>query len=300
MSDKLKIEFPAQGWKQFLTSRKEMLDAFDRAREKARAHEVEVLHGRVAEAELRKWLSGFLPKRYGVTPGYIVSPGLKSSDKTPHYDVIIYDKLESPVLWVEDSPDISPQGRSLAIPVEHVRCVLEVKASLSSTTSEEAVEHLRDLLPLMGGFDETGDKYKLHLPVWFCCGVVFFELRKENQYSETALSKLIAGNGLRGFFGGIVLRGEDLQEDMTGKITLLSSATPIESTIGRGKQSLLNSGMAESVKINDNLHYGAILMWSEPNFSQFGFDVLAMMQGKYEVGRLSSFHGMGTHAWDRG
>jgi len=45
MSEKLKIEFPAQGWKQFLTSRKEILDAFDRAKQKAKAHEVETFHG---------------------------------------------------------------------------------------------------------------------------------------------------------------------------------------------------------------------------------------------------------------
>ena len=37
-----------------------------------------------------------------------------------------------------------------------------------------------------------------------------------------------------------------------------------------------------------------MLMWNEPNFSQFGFDLIAMMQGTYEVGRVSSFHGMGT------
>jgi hypothetical protein len=94
MANKLQIEFPVQGWKQFLTSRKEMLDAYDRAREKAKSHEVEVFHGKVAEAELRKWLSSFLPKRYRVTSGYIVSLGLKSTEKTPHFDVIIYDQLE--------------------------------------------------------------------------------------------------------------------------------------------------------------------------------------------------------------
>jgi hypothetical protein len=56
-----------QGWKQFLTSKKEMLDAFDQAREKAEAHEVETYHGKVAEARFREWLSRFLPKRYDVT-----------------------------------------------------------------------------------------------------------------------------------------------------------------------------------------------------------------------------------------
>ena len=98
MSEKLRIEFPTQGWKQFLTSRKEMLDAHDRAREQAKAHKVETYHGNVAEAELRNWLSSFLPKRYGVTSGYIISPGLKSTQKVPHFDVVIYDQIESPVL----------------------------------------------------------------------------------------------------------------------------------------------------------------------------------------------------------
>src|SRR5438128_1692670 len=127
----LKVEFPSQCWRQFLTARQEMLDAFDRARHKAASHEVETYHGKVAEAEFRKWLTDFLPKKYGVTSGYIVSPGLKSTEKTPHFDIIIYDQLESPILWVEGDPDVSLQGRVRALPVEYVRAVLEVKSRFS-------------------------------------------------------------------------------------------------------------------------------------------------------------------------
>lgn len=299
MSNKLKIEFPAQGWRQFLTSRKEILDAFDRAREKARSHEVEAFHGKVAEAELRKWLSSFLPKRYGVTSGYIVSPGMSATHKTPHFDVIIYDQLESPVLWVEDSPDASPQGRSLAIPVEHVRCVLEVKASFSASTAGDAIAHLRDLLPLMSGLDKPGERYKLHLPPAFCCGAVFFELRSEHQYSEAALAKLIGGIELRGFFGGVVLRGEGHTHNFTGRVKLLRSESPIQSVIGRDKSSLLRFGITSSVQISEELHFGSMLSWGESQFSEFGFDMLAMMQGTYEVGRVSSFHGMGASGFEQ-
>src|SRR6266516_3940813 len=138
----LKIEFPSLGWKQILTSKKEILDRFDRAREQARAHETEMFHGRVAEASCRKWLSDFLPRRYGVTSGYVVSPGLPSGQKAPHFDVIIYDRLEAPILWIEDNPDSSAQGRSLAIPVEYVGAVIEVKAQFSAPTVREALEHL--------------------------------------------------------------------------------------------------------------------------------------------------------------
>jgi len=298
MPEKLKVEFPTQDWKQLLTSRKDILDAFDRAEQKAKAHEVETCHGNVAEAELRKWLSSFLPKRYGVTPGYIVSPGLKSSEKTPHFDVIIYDQLEAPVLWVEDTPDISAQGRSLAIPVEYVRGVLEVKSTFSSSNAQDAIAHLTDLLPLMGGPDDPQEKYKLHLPATFCCGLVFFDLNEEHQFSEAALAKFVCVT-LRGFFGGIILRGQGHIMDVTGKISMTRSETPIESTIGKKKSSLLNWGMAQSVKITDNLHFGATLWWNEFHFSQFGFDLIAMMQGAYEVGRLSSFHGMGSSQWEQ-
>ncbi len=52
--------------------------------------------------------------------------------------------------------------------------------------------------------------------------------------------------------------------------------------------------------VADNLHFGSMLMWSEVHFSQFGFDIIAMMQGNYEAGRVSSFHGMGTSGWEQG
>ena len=42
---KLKLGFPSQGWKQFHTARKEMLSAFDAAKEKGEKHKVEVYHG---------------------------------------------------------------------------------------------------------------------------------------------------------------------------------------------------------------------------------------------------------------
>jgi len=299
MSDEgLKIAFPAQGWKQFLTSRKEMLDAFDSARARAKGHEVETYHGKVAEAVFRKWLSGFLPKRYGVTAGYIISQGIKSDQKMPHFDVIIYDALNSPVLWVEGDPDTSTSGRSIAIPAEHVLGVLEIKSSFNSTSTKKAVEHLADLAPLLKGTDNPSERYKLYLPQQFFCGLVFFELRRKHEYSETAITNILGGLGLRGFMGGLILRGEGHTKPVTGRINILSSETPIDSNIDRTKRSLLGSAISGSIRITDNLHFGTILIWMEPAFSQFAFDLLAIMQGTYEVGLLSTFHGMGTFDWD--
>lgn len=216
MLEKLKVEFPSQGWKQFLSARKEMLDAFDSAREKSGIHELETYHGTVAEAEVRKWLLTFLPKKYGVTSGYVVSPGRKSTVKAPHFDVVIYEQLESPILWVEGGPDASEQGRSLAIPVEYVRAVLEVKSRFTSKTVTHSIEHLRDLLPLMAGPDAPNE-HKLHLPPTFVCGLVFFELRSENEFSEASLANTLRGRDLRGFFGGVILRGEGHTKPFTGR-----------------------------------------------------------------------------------
>ena len=43
MANKLQIEFPVQGWKQFLTSRKEMLDAYKKHKGNWRVYENEFL-----------------------------------------------------------------------------------------------------------------------------------------------------------------------------------------------------------------------------------------------------------------
>ncbi|WP_330149745.1 DUF6602 domain-containing protein [Shewanella xiamenensis] len=298
MTKKLRARAQTQGWKQFLTSRKELLDAYDRARTKARGHEVQVYHGKVAEAEFRKWLTSFLPKRYGVTSGYIVSSGLNSTTKTPHYDVIIYDQLDSPILWVEDYADVSNQGRCLAIPVEYVRCVLEVKSSFSSKTVDDAIEHLNDLLPLLNHLDSPQEKYKVHLPPLFCCGIVFYELRQDNKYNTSALKKLAEGVLIRVFFGGIILRGEEHTSEITGELSLLNGDSLDVSMFGKDKNSLFQTGLISShVNLNGNQIITS-LSWNEMNFSSFGFDLIARMQGTYEPGRLSSFYGHGCQQWE--
>lgn len=291
----LQIAFPSQGWRQILTSRKEILDAYDKAREHAKAHETETYHGRVAEGAIRKWLGGFLPKRYGVTSGYIISSGIASDVKAPHFDVIVYDQIEAPILWIEDNPDNSAQGRSLAIPVEYAMAVLEVKSRFAPGEVKEAITHLRDLAPLMQSVDAPDERYRLYLPPQFMCGMVFVELRAEQEYSEATLANVLGGLGLRGFFGGIVLRDANHTNKLpAGRISIFQSKEPIESTVKNRTRSLGEFGMCKSVQVAEGLHYGAMIHWEESQFSQFAFDLIAMIQGKFEPGRLSSFYGMGN------
>lgn len=290
----LKIQIPSQGWKQFLTSRKEMLDSFDKARTHSRKHKVETFHGNVAEAEFRKWLTNFLPKKYAVTSGYIISQGVSDSDKLPHFDVIIYEHLEAPILWIENNPDSSEQGRSLAIPAEFVKSVIEVKSAFKKSTVKDAIEHLAELKNLMKGTDAPNERYKMHLPPDFFCSIAFFELRKENEKDLKAIKELTNALNLRGFYGGVILRGEGHKKELTCNIKMLSADTKLTTSFEKTDSLLKSHTIIELGQLNENTSFGAMLSWTEMNFSQFSFDLVALLNGSFEIGRLSSFYGFGT------
>jgi hypothetical protein len=68
----LKNCFGQQGWKEFHRNRKDILAEFDKILEQTANRPVRVAHGQGVEAYIRKWLAEFLPKKYGVTSGYII------------------------------------------------------------------------------------------------------------------------------------------------------------------------------------------------------------------------------------
>lgn len=253
-------------WEQLIGQKKEMLDAFDAGQRKSKGHEVQTYHGLVAEAMFRKWLSDFLPHRFGVTSGYVVSQGQRGQAKYPHFDVIIYDRLNAPILWVEGHPDVSEGGKSRAIPAEYVRSVLEVKSTFGSGEAKEAMEHLRDLEPFYTDIDTPQDRYKKFLPADFFCGAVFFNAPAKDQNSQAALNHLLPTNGPRNFFGGVILRGEGLREEDSCKIIIGVESKP--------DQSILH----------------ALSIWTSVAFSMFAFDMVALLNGTYDPRFLSSFH----------
>ncbi|MBL4675857.1 MAG: hypothetical protein JKY70_06590 [Mucilaginibacter sp.] len=291
----LKIQIPNQGWKQFLTGRDEMLAAYDRARVHSSKRSVQTGHGNVAEAEFRKWLGDFLPKRYGVTSGYIISQGVPNSEDFVHYDVIIYDQLESPVLWVEASPDSSQQGEAMAIPVEYVCGVIEVKAVFNKKSVKQAVEQLRKLRPLMGFSKPSIHDYRFYLPKNFFCATVFYELHKENEKDFAALDSLLDGSDLRGFYGGYILRPESHEKFSSGKI----SFEYLHENIEPRNSSLLFWSNSKCKKVHE-FYLRARLLHSETHFSEFAFDIIALLKGNYRPYALSSMYGFGTSDWEKG
>ena len=141
----------------------------------------------------------------------------------------------------------------------------------------------------------------MYLPGEFFCGLVFYELRQSVEFSEATFAKLLTGISLRGFIGGLILRGDRHATPTSGLIMALRSKTPIKSSVGKKRGSLLTgSPMSGTTEDADGSHFGFFLMWREFHFSKFAFDILAIMQGTYESGYLSTFQGFGaTESRDR-
>ena len=197
------------GWKQFIAAKRGMIDKYDRAKEIDKSHKTPVYRGLVAESVFRVWLSQFLPKKLGVTSGYIISQVEPDTKKLSHFDVIIYDQLNSPVYWTEDISGLGISGQSQAIPVEYVLAVIEVKASLTPNSAKNAIEHLCELKPYTDSLDDSHAFPKRFLPKEFCCAVVFFEFGRDYENKRVGQS-LRQGGDLRGYLGGIVLRPNEL------------------------------------------------------------------------------------------
>jgi hypothetical protein len=256
----------SSAWEQMIGQQMSLLAKFDEAKRQARGHEVQTYHGRVAEASFRDWLGNFLPKRFGVTSGYVVSQQPHGEVQFPHFDVIIYDQLEAPILWIEDNADLSERGKSRAIPVEYARGILEVKATFGSGEAKDAMEHLRDLAPFYAAVDPEGERYKQYLRADFFSAVVFFDATSEAMTSKAATDHLKPINGPRGFYGGTILRGGHQPAGTSGTLRVLKEITDL------------------------GLVWECHLLWGESCFSRFGFDLVAMLNGTYHPGMISSMH----------
>ena len=279
----------ASGWRQFLTSKAGMLAAYDNAKNRATSRPVKSHHGNVAEAVFREWLSNFLPKRYAVTPGYIVSQRFGEPPMI-HFDVIIYDQIESPVLWIDSDPDASSQGNARAIPAEHVKAVLEVKGTFSTAAAAKAIKHLSELSSLLIATEPPDLAYKRFLPHDFLSATVFFELRKEHQYNAAALDHL-AMYQQRGYIGGLILRGHDRDPLEGAVIHPFSSTMSFDSSVGRREQSLLCDVSQSKSHPSGEQHLGVIVTWNTTAFAEFAFDLVARLAGTFKPGFLSSYHG---------
>jgi hypothetical protein len=277
-------------WKQFLVARSGILAAYDRALAHSRDQVVSTHHGVVGEAAVRDWLASFLPKRYGVAPGYVRTQGVPKPYQTGHFDVIIYDQLEAPTLWIEENKDKSDSGRAKIIPAEFVKAVLEVKSAFNRRTVREAISKLEELQPLMAGFETGQERYPKYLPAFAVLAMVFIELRAADRDDFEALNLVRDVEFKRRFYGPVILRGEGLNPDFTALIHKYTSNEPHSEV--RPAAGLLGGFAMTATRESKAPNLGAHMMWSDIFFSDFAFDLLALLNGTYRPGYASSFYGM--------
>lgn len=282
-------EWKTVAWTQFLTARNDLLAQYDQAIVHAREQTVITHHGVVAEAAVRAWLERFLPKRYGVTSGFIKSQDPKAA-MTSHFDVIIYDQMEAPILWTEANTDKSEKGLSRVISAEHVRAIIEVKSALNRKTLREASEKLNQLQPLLVGVNGIGERYPKFLPGNAVLSMLFFELRTADAADQEVLNLVRDLEFHRFFYGPVVLRGEGIDSDYTAIFKRLRSNEPVDQIwIEKG---LLHQSAMSCSRESALGHILALLTWSDVHFSDFAFDLLALLNGTFSPGFVSSFHGL--------
>jgi len=124
------------GWKEFHNTRKEILSEFNRAKEYNVSRLVRVQHGKAGEAAVRKWLSDYLPKKYGVTSGFVIPDVIAAEYKLYHFDVLIYDRINSPELGVMVTIINRKKARHERFLPNMFALPLRLKAALTATPHE--------------------------------------------------------------------------------------------------------------------------------------------------------------------
>lgn len=300
--DEDKKKVTQSGWSQFTTQKAKMVSDFRIFKGMSENRPTETDKGRYAEALFRDWLEQFLPAKYGVTSGYIiqqkdaVKPRSALKGKLRHYDVIIYNRLDSPILWTEMSPDHSLSGRIRAIPAEYVHAVLEVKSTFNATHIAKAFNKLNELAPLLG-IDDINEPYKQYIPTDFYTGMIFFELPEKGQGTLQLLNKLLPANCLRGFFGGIILSAEGLDQRKTGQFMYISEGSSPRSMDKVKGRTLISMGSDYIWSDSRERHPGEHVVcmfggWSESTFSHFAFELLNVMNGTHRPGFVPSWYGL--------
>jgi hypothetical protein len=273
------------GAEAILAQRDYLLARYDHAKKQAADDPVKTEHGVVGEAILREWLQKFLPKKYGVAKGYIITHNREYDGPIEEWDILIYDQLESPVLFVKESPESTAAGSRLAIPIEHVRGVVEVKATFRPDMARKLKEKLLKLNQFVGV--NTPDRYPTFLKPPFTCTGVFFETDVADYARfRSALDELAPlGMNAAAPFGFLILRSQSNPEHC-GYAQYLACDTSI--------------GLNEDFEMSSEFSYpngklgmlGCLSGWGVNHFSMYMFDFLASLSGNYRPGWMSSLYGL--------
>lgn len=107
------------------------------------------LKGHEAEAVVRQFLNGHLPKRFAAGAGFLLD--LKG-DISPQTDVVLYDAFNCPVYRASDSAAI--------FPTNNVAAVIEVKSRLTRTEVLDAAKKIARIKALTKAPPVDGPEYE--------------------------------------------------------------------------------------------------------------------------------------------
>jgi hypothetical protein len=297
------------GWREFLSTRTQILSEIDRAKSMNGSRPVQVEHGNAGEAAFRGWLRDFLPEKYGITAGYAIPDTIQTKgDQIRHYDVIIYDRFNSPKLWIDRRREGSSTDVTMAIPAKYIHAIFECKATFSKKTCDDSIKKLSEI-----------NEFSEHLPKTFHCGVVFFDASSSTP--SRTITSLIPSIPITGFLGGIILRS-DISGDACCNIQLLNSDTAASNVdctdipIAKAIEDLNikknqdggftideKGGGAFLFEVNYGEYhvckqYGPIaykngkcvmLQWSNNGFARFAIDTIHRLEGRQLTDRVAIF-----------
>jgi len=280
------------GWEEFLQTKKNILADYDAVKKLTKNRPVKTRHGDAGEASFRKWLSKFLPAKYGVTSGYVIPDIRAERYIVKHFDVIVYDKIHSPVLWVETTSDDSENGKRRAIPAKYVYSIFEVKSTLNAKNINEALAKLHEANYFAGELNAA-----------YSSAIVFIEV-KSNQQKNCILAEKLYRTDIFGYWGGIILRAENLDDNLSGYFEFIDyynteKHMPLVKDPGglqideKNNPVLPGQGdICEAIVLDDKWHFNkgyspiiknVHLCWSYNGFPYFAIDVLDRINGEFDA-----------------
>lgn len=261
----------------FQTMRKKLLYDYEVAKDQTHDDAAKVEHGNVGESVVRNWLEEFLPKRFGVCKGYIITKNLDYSGPLEEWDIIIYDALESPILFNRDAKK--------AIPIEYVRGVIEVKSTLNNKSAKKAEQKLRKLQKFIG--ENNSQEYPDFLTIPFITAMIFFEIDAKNfkQYraSLDSIAKVYQQDKLLPFMGALVLKSSK-NPNHSGYLNAVFGDAPVL------KEPVFEMSTPFKYSTDDFGYFGAF-GFGVNSFPEFIFDLLLFLKGE-KTNKVSSFYGL--------
>lgn len=266
----------------FFGEKRKLITQYEIAKIQAREDPVQTEHGVAAEALVRDWLRSFLPQKFGVCKGYVITPKLGYEGVLEEWDVIIYDALESPILYSRDLKGQDESEEKKGIPVEYVKAVIEVKATFNPNSAKLVAKKLSKLKHFIG--DNSHKSYPTYFSESFFCSAIFLETKLKNLNEQIKALDYLAyliNSGVN-FQDALVVKSQK-NDDHSAHLQYMQGATNTDLT-----------GMvySTSIKYNSSLFFTfGSSMYSKNQYPDYLFSLINKLNGK-RIGGVPSFYGI--------